>query len=73
MYLIKVVRDGAIEGEETVGLYSTQFIQIEANLVTVVRHGSQFELENPTTMVIPDKGKAYIMDAEGNTLDTYYP
>ena len=75
MYLIKVVEYKELEDtaqEAVVGLYSTQFIRIEQNLITLIRMPSVYETEHPDTVLIPENGKVYIMDAEGNTLDTYW-
>ena len=77
MYLLKVVELEEIEeytGVETVvGLYSTQFIKIEKNLITLMRTGAIYEADNPDTVIVPEGGKVYVMDADGNTIDTYWP
>ena len=71
MYLLKVVIEES--GQDVVmGLYSTQFIHIERNLITLQKTGSPHELEYPDTVIIPEDGQVYIMDAGGNTLDRYY-
>ena len=74
MYLIKVVEFKKVEEYEgvevVVGLYSTRFVRIEKNLITLLRTDA---LEPQDTVLVPKEGKVYIMDAQGNTLDTYYP
>ena len=72
MYLLKVIMHERLE-ETIVGLYSTQFVRIEKNLITIIRTGTIYETENPDTVEIPKGGKVYVMDADGNTIDTYWP
>ena len=76
MYLLKVVeykRMEETEQEITVGIYSTQFVRIEKNLITLIRLGTVYDMEHPDTVTVPKEGKVYIMDGEGNTLDIYWP